>query len=189
MYLRYVLTQAWRLFFIVCEIGLYVYLWVYLQSHFNKFVDVNDGSSSSNQIRVSRSSDLYEHHSTPVSKRVATFDIENANGTSATVTRPALWQSIMFVAKRTTMKKPLTHPKEVKRVLLLTAYPICYIVLWLPGIANRLLEATGRQSSALQILQTSTTFVGFANSLSFGWNEKIRSRAMFQRKLSRSENK
>lgn len=60
---------------------------------------------------------------------------------------------------------------EVRQVLLLSLYPMYYVVLWLPGVANRLAEATGHQIRWLNILQASTQFVGLANAVTFGWHE------------------
>lgn len=63
--------------------------------------------------------------------------------------------------------------QAIQRVLLLNAYPLAYIILWIPGIANRLIEATGHTSSVMQILQASTQLVGLANALTYGWNERV----------------
>jgi len=63
--------------------------------------------------------------------------------------------------------------QAIQRVLLLNAYPLAYIILWIPGIANRLIEATGHSSSVMQILQASTQLVGLANALTYGWNERV----------------
>ena len=61
----------------------------------------------------------------------------------------------------------------VKRTLLLNAYPIAYILLWIPGIANRFAEASGHTSRALAIMQCSTQFVGLANAITYGINERV----------------
>ena len=63
--------------------------------------------------------------------------------------------------------------QAIQRVLLLNAYPLAYIILWIPGIANRLIEATGHSSTVMQILQASTQLVGLANALTYGWNERV----------------
>ncbi len=63
--------------------------------------------------------------------------------------------------------------QAIQRALLLNAYPLAYIILWIPGIVNRLIEATGRQSKVTQFLQASTQLVGLANALTYGWNEKV----------------
>jgi hypothetical protein len=59
--------------------------------------------------------------------------------------------------------------RDVKRALLMNGYPIMYVILWIPGLTNRILEATGSNSSrVLAILQCSTQFIGFANSVTYG---------------------
>ncbi|KAF3914140.1 hypothetical protein AA313_de0207954 [Arthrobotrys entomopaga] len=63
--------------------------------------------------------------------------------------------------------------RRVRRVLLLNAYPAMYILLWIPGIANRLIEASGNSSRVTQFLQSSTQFIGLANAITYGWNERV----------------
>ncbi|KAL4258689.1 Glucose receptor Git3 N-terminal domain-containing protein [Pleurotus pulmonarius] len=67
------------------------------------------------------------------------------------------------------------NPREraIQRVLLLNAYPLLYIILWIPGLANRIIEASGGSSRVTQVMQASTQFVGLANALTYGWNERI----------------
>ncbi|KAG8162125.1 hypothetical protein KVR01_007890 [Diaporthe batatas] len=66
--------------------------------------------------------------------------------------------------------------REIKRMLLLNAYPIMYVLLWIPGLVNRFLEATGNtsQSRVLAALQSSSQFVGLANALTYGFNTTLR---------------
>jgi hypothetical protein len=67
--------------------------------------------------------------------------------------------------------------KKIQRSLLLNAYPIAYVLLWLPGLINRFVElTTGRTNFALQVLQSSTQFVGVANAITYGFNERVRRR-------------
>jgi hypothetical protein len=64
--------------------------------------------------------------------------------------------------------------REIKKMLLLNAYPMLYILLWTPGILNRLVEATGHKSRVLAILQCTTQYVGLANAITYGFNEHLR---------------
>ncbi|KAL1870743.1 hypothetical protein Daus18300_005063 [Diaporthe australafricana] len=66
--------------------------------------------------------------------------------------------------------------REIKRMLLLNAYPIMYVILWVPGLVNRFMEATGNtsQSRVLAALQSSSQFVGLANALTYGFNTALR---------------
>ncbi|KAG8156855.1 hypothetical protein KVR01_013268 [Diaporthe batatas] len=69
--------------------------------------------------------------------------------------------------------------KEVRRMLLLNAYPTLYVLLWIPDIVNRLMEATGTAPSNTRIvgaLQSTSQFVGFANALTFGLSATMRRR-------------
>ncbi|KAE8353201.1 hypothetical protein BDV28DRAFT_148324 [Aspergillus coremiiformis] len=63
---------------------------------------------------------------------------------------------------------------EVHRVMLLNGYPVFYVLLWLPGLLNRLMESLGCKVQWLQILQASTQFVGLANALTYSYNEGFR---------------
>ncbi len=64
--------------------------------------------------------------------------------------------------------------REIKKMLLLNAYPILYVILWLPGILNRLLEAAGKPSYVLTIMQCSTQYIGLANAITYGFNEHLK---------------
>ena len=77
-----------------------------------------------------------------------------------------------------------TNPRyiAIQKMLLLNAYPLAYIILWIPGLANRLYEATGRSSPGLQIAQASWQLVGLANAVTYGWNEGVA--AQFRKKFA-----
>lgn len=69
--------------------------------------------------------------------------------------------------------------REIKRMLLLNAYPIMYVILWIPGLVNRFLEASGTTPSntrVLAALQASSQFVGLANAVTYGFNTALRTR-------------
>lgn len=61
----------------------------------------------------------------------------------------------------------LARKQNISSMMLLRAYPVLYILLWIPGIANRIAEATNHPSKALQILQASTQFIGFADAIAY----------------------
>ena len=63
--------------------------------------------------------------------------------------------------------------QAIQRALLLNAYPLAYIILLLPGLANRLVEATGHRSKIAQFMQATTQLVGLANAITYGWNERV----------------
>ncbi|PHH64216.1 hypothetical protein CDD81_4830 [Ophiocordyceps australis] len=74
--------------------------------------------------------------------------------------------------RRTAPKLPA--PPNLKRMLLMNGYPIAYIILWLPGIINRLTESLGTSPRWLRALQSSTQFIGFVNACSYGFSEHLR---------------
>ncbi|KAK8009616.1 hypothetical protein PG989_000549 [Apiospora arundinis] len=66
---------------------------------------------------------------------------------------------------------------NLRRILLLNGYPVLYIVLWIPGIATRLVEAVrGSSPPWLVVLQSSTQYVGLANAVTYSWNEQMTER-------------
>ncbi|CCT70653.1 uncharacterized protein FFB20_02783 [Fusarium fujikuroi] len=67
---------------------------------------------------------------------------------------------------------------EIKRMLLLNAYPFMYVLLWMPGLVNRLMEASGNPNSKTinVALQAPTQFIGLANALTYGFNHYLRNR-------------
>lgn len=64
--------------------------------------------------------------------------------------------------------------REIWRMLLLNMYPVTYLVLWIPGIANRIAEGMGYEVRALVILQSSTQFIGLANASVYVYKEHKR---------------
>ncbi|KAH9862680.1 hypothetical protein J1614_010773 [Plenodomus biglobosus] len=78
-----------------------------------------------------------------------------------------------------TAQTPLRRPsrstrtidREVWRMLLLNMYPVTYLILWLPGMLNRITEGMGHAIHALVILQSSTQFIGFANATVYIYQE------------------
>lgn len=62
---------------------------------------------------------------------------------------------------------------NLRRMLLLNGYPIAYIILWLPGMANRLAESVGTSPKWLTALQASTQFIGLVNALTYGLTEQM----------------
>lgn len=79
-----------------------------------------------------------------------------------------------FPIRRDTLEVEL----EIKRMMLLNAYPFMYVLLWMPGLINRLMEASGTSTSRTTVaaLQVSTQYVGLANALTYGFDHHLRDR-------------
>ncbi|OWP01765.1 hypothetical protein B2J93_3427 [Marssonina coronariae] len=54
--------------------------------------------------------------------------------------------------------------KQILKLLFFNAYPIAYVLLWVPGFINRFVEYSGNSSRGLAIAQASTQYVGLANA-------------------------
>lgn len=65
-------------------------------------------------------------------------------------------------------------PPNMKKMLLLNGYPLGYIILWIPGIANRLAESVGHSPPWLNALQACTQYIGLINALTYGISEQMR---------------
>jgi hypothetical protein len=194
-YLRYALTHAWRILFIIIEICLYTYLHIWLRRHYQRMVVslrsvdiVPAGSSDSRRTPSSLDSSKYQGGSHG-------YYEQNGASSSILVDREGAGSSRPKIAADSTSKWSLsqmtglrgTHQashslannlryQAIRRMLLLNAYPLAYIILWIPGIVNRLIEASGHSSNVMQAIQASTQFVGLANALTYGWNERIATR-------------
>lgn len=90
-------------------------------------------------------------------RKQAHFDTSNTSSSTAT---PGFRSSVM------------PPPPNLKRMMLMNGYPLAYIILWIPGIANRLAESLGTSPVWLKALQSSTQFVGFVNAVTYGFSEQ-----------------
>ena len=61
----------------------------------------------------------------------------------------------------------------IQRALLLNIYPVGYIILWLPAIANRLIEATGHSVTVMQFVQVTRQLVGLAHAWTYGLDKRV----------------
>ncbi|RPA97929.1 family A G protein-coupled receptor-like protein [Choiromyces venosus 120613-1] len=163
-YIRYALTHGWRFFVIFTVIALYTYLHFFLRDHFSELRDASNGSTGTFRSRLQRDllrrqNEQQQGRTPPCPPPVAV--VSTASGPQGK--SHAIKQSY----------QDSDYGKKVSKVLLMKAYPTFYVILWIPGIANRLVEASGRSSTTLQLMQASTQFVGLANAITYGWNERI----------------
>ncbi|TFK31354.1 G protein-coupled glucose receptor regulating Gpa2-domain-containing protein [Crucibulum laeve] len=192
IYIRYVLTHGWRFLFIFIEVGLYAYLHIYLRGHYRTLARVMESQNSTHELsNLSGSKTILniKPSQSPSTSMLASSKKDMMDPSlHAGSTLPiqfedkkikTKWTHILSHRQRmetsTNGQAEKNHPrhKSIERILLLNAYPLAYIILWIPGIANRLIEASGHTSIVMQILQASTQFVGLANALTYGWNENI----------------
>lgn len=61
--------------------------------------------------------------------------------------------------------------QETWHWFLLSAFPLSYILVWIPGLANRFVELSGNSSSWLSALQAMTQLTGLVNAMVYGLRE------------------
>ncbi|KKY31807.1 putative glucose receptor git3 [Diaporthe ampelina] len=154
--LRYALTHGWRIAIILLTVLLYAYIWCDAATR---------GWSPLQKPAQTRST---KQHIFYPAVPVMTLEPERDGARES----------------HEGINAPLGHrgrgfEREVRRMLLLNAYPTMYVLLWIPGIVNRFMEATGTSPSSTRIvgaLQSTSQFVGFANALTFGLSATMRRR-------------
>ncbi|KAF4563030.1 hypothetical protein EYR40_007252 [Pleurotus pulmonarius] len=167
-FLRYVLTHGWRYLFMLIEICLSIYLYIFLRQHFRTLRVPVISSVPADSVQSPSFSPM-SFAKSDVGEKQETYDmpVDTLGSPNAiAISSPRIPPSTIFQVES-------LRYKAVHRILLLNAYPFFYIVLWIPGLANRIVEASGHSSKVTQILQASTQFVGLANAITYGWNERI----------------
>jgi hypothetical protein len=164
-----VMTHGWRYLIILIILVLYTYLYFFLRKDFRALAAASGGSPSR------RGGGFFKR------KKLNTFN------TSHSEPRPTQDEGDSVKLSTYTSSRPIGGPalfvdtsnahgdryNKIKKVLLMKAYPTWFVILWIPGLVNRAMEATGHKSKVVALLQTSTAFIGLANTVTYGWNEGL----------------
>jgi hypothetical protein len=189
--MRYLLTHAWRIAIFVATIGIYTYIYIYLMRAYGK-LDVGNtvatgtngtvlsdlGSNAGRQIRVRSSvTTSYETDKQPLTAQ-NTFSKSDTIHETDEESGPGADDSPTDPDNHTKVSAPYNpqqraRKQAIRKMLLLNGYPILYVILWIPGIANRITEAFGHSPVWLRALQASTQLVGLANALTYAYNEQL----------------
>ena len=199
--LRYALTHGWRIAVFITTIAIYTYVYIYLRRVFGKFrmdsssittttnhtatgLDVGGESSDTQHILFPTSAvsleldDRSDRTREPMDERALDKRApQEVSSASDDLTHPQEQNPREFVQQSSGAKKReprVPTPPNLKRMMLMNGYPIAYIILWIPGMANRLAESAGNSPRWLRALQSSTQFVGLANSLVYALIEQKR---------------
>lgn len=197
---RWTLTHGWRVAIFFTTIGIYVSIYVILSRVYGTWNIASTGMSGNHtgasQVRSRNDVELQEQNTRNVT--VTVNDCENGQGQqvgqaqapSSKISFPPpkaqqpSWESQgkASVPQLSTNETVLrSRRREIRSILLLNGYPIMYIILWTPGILNRVVESTrGKSPLWLTVLQSSTQFIGLANALTYGWNEGLRQQIVLQ---------
>ncbi|EME83467.1 uncharacterized protein MYCFIDRAFT_164643 [Pseudocercospora fijiensis CIRAD86] len=203
--LRYALTHAWRISIFAATIAIYTYIYIHLMRTYGKLAistatgtaDTDDNLTAlsdlppasdapKRHIRVRSSITTYHSHHAD-EQPLAPFPTISEKGDASSAESPA-WpiglaeredgtrNGQITVVASANQARARARKQAVRKMLLLNGYPICYIILWIPGITNRIYEAFGPSPIWLRALQASTQLVGFANALTYAYNEQFNQR-------------
>ncbi|KAH8659353.1 hypothetical protein BGZ60DRAFT_415099 [Tricladium varicosporioides] len=191
--LRYALNHGWRFLIIIITISLYIYLYFYFRSHFSEIRNLRRPSEHA----ITGPANLEMKHESEIGKdsfedfkmrneeefMIKPFDpnddtvpissskaLTNITSYTTTITTSSSITPFSYQHEASLTRKQA----EIQKVLLLNAYPIAYVILWLPGIVNRMVELSGNSSRVLFILQSASQYVGLANAITYGYNEGIK---------------
>ncbi|KAG7145104.1 hypothetical protein HYQ46_006151 [Verticillium longisporum] len=162
--LRYGLSHGWRITIFFVTIVIYTYIYIKLKRVFKGLRNMSTATGTrrktDHMVTVPSDPDnndtqkiLHGYNNDPVTQSTVT-----ASGTDS---RP-------FEASR------MPAAPNVRKMLLMNGYPIAYIILWMPGIANRLAESVGKSPRWLSAMQASTQYIGLINALTYGLSEQMR---------------
>lgn len=203
--LRYSMTHGWRFAVIFGTVAMYIYIWAYLRRHLTPGLHGRRHHQPSYSVPTTTETgstlDRFWRKTGFQAMRDEEIEMKprpRAQSESIVVQPPLIrpsrdrpstahslagWRAqngtqqtdiSEFPMRRDTMEVET----EIKRMMLLNAYPFMYVLLWIPGLVNRLMEASGKSSSSTisTALQASTQFVGVANALTYGFNHHLRDR-------------
>lgn len=210
----YTLTHGWRIAIFIATISIYSYVYFHLKQVFGKINISTDDSAALDDLQLNTIEDVPdESQNTPKHPRVPFIGApsnsdkqlllmeggNSCNEVSDDGIQTLTTQEQAFGDDARSASCPNFEPlketnasknRAIRRMLLLNGYPILYIILWIPGIVNRIVEIVkGKSPVWLEALQASTQLVGFANALTYAWNEQLYARAMASWKRIRRRNR
>ncbi|VUC29226.1 unnamed protein product [Clonostachys rosea] len=183
--LRYSLTHGWRLFIFFATFLIYTYIYIHLKRVFRRIrsvaTELSEASYNSSIAEGSYTQNSDNHQvpqpdSFPLVDGPQVIRTESARGQISRLAASSQPQA--GTVKSFHSKSLMPPPPNLSKMLLLNGYPIAYIILWIPGIANRLTESlNGASPRWLKALQASTQFIGLVNAMTYGISEQMRQKA------------
>jgi hypothetical protein len=171
--LRYALTHGWRIAIFLTTICIYTYIYIRLtRTYGNIWARTNESRATEEESQLCPISlSVPDTPSAPKSEAgtLSPYNIELAQRQNSTQKQAAI-----TTVDTNNSQTLVSRTKELRRFLLLNGYPILWILLWIPGMANRASELkTGKSPTWLQAAQATTQLVGLANVLTYAWTEKF----------------
>ncbi|KHN94049.1 Glucose receptor Git3 [Metarhizium album ARSEF 1941] len=197
--LRYALTHGWRIAIFIATITLYTCIYIRLKRVFNRVILTRPTTSTRHRSQLTATID---HQAQDTQEILASdsftesYDLDSYSNHSLVPQGPSDDMATMTRSSRNPGPKPywpvqdppanpptpatttrfssMPVPPDIRKIVFLNGYPIVYIILWIPGIANRIAESRGGSPRWLTALQASTQFVGLANALTYGFGDQMR---------------
>ncbi|KAG8362157.1 hypothetical protein FVEN_g72 [Fusarium venenatum] len=200
--LRYGLTHAWRIAIFLATVAIYTYIYIRLRRLFSSLKDGFQSSTTRGDTIYMRSRIDRDNTEPSDTQRIwvtttvaASYELESLEiskgdqGGSVSSDGKVQW-SACAAPEAPSPEAPCTNHTQqssnppgpyrhgptspnLRKMLLLNGYPIAYIILWIPGMANRLAESVGTSPKWLTGLQACTQFVGLVNALTYSFTEQM----------------
>lgn len=209
--LRYGLTHGWRIAIFLTTVTIYTCIYIKLRRLFSSLQLALSSSpgTASNRSRTGPDTIVPSdsHHIWITTTVEASYELESrsASGQDQGKQGPnngKTQRSAYSIHRPPSAQVPCTNTTQqssntaetsrsapaspnLKKMMLLNGYPIAYIILWIPGMANRLAESLGTSPPWLTSLQSCTQFIGMVNALTYGFTEQMQ-RAIQVRMKKRS---
>ncbi|PNY23879.1 Uncharacterized protein TCAP_06183 [Tolypocladium capitatum] len=191
--LRYALSHGWRIAIFFVTIFIYTYIYFTLRRMFKNLRSVSsshgtrpgqeyqapapsDSDNDTQKILVNQSVSVrHEMHSIPRTPDSPEHDSSNGfNAVKGPNQSRVVIQGIPSSDDTQFQASRMPAAPNVKKMLLMNGYPLAYIILWIPGISNRLAESVGGAPRWLNALQACTQYIGLFNAVTYGMNEQMR---------------
>lgn len=186
-YLRYVLGHGWRFLIFLIVIGCYGATFFSVRRRLGQ-------RNRTPTLDRSYSFSMYTSNAPDVNASMVNNELIRGKQTMPTMVREAVTRASSSERNRETGLEAAQDAKQMaqkrlgikprirvvqssnldhdtKHWLMLSLFPLAYIVVWIPGIINRLIELSGHSSQVMTMLQASTQLTGFVNALVYGFRE------------------
>ncbi|KAJ4387586.1 hypothetical protein N0V93_008181 [Gnomoniopsis smithogilvyi] len=185
-YLRYILGHGWRFVIFIIVIACYISIFISVRRRL-------DQRNKTPTLNPRYSFSMYTDSASDVNVSMVHDELVRGKSTMPTMVREAVTRNNSARNKETGLEaaqdakheaherlgiKPRVRvlpssqlDRDMRHWLLLSLFPLAYILVWIPGIANRMAELLGYQVDALTALQASTQLTGLVNSLVYGFRE------------------
>lgn len=202
--LRYALGHGWRFLIFLIVIGCYGAIFISVRRRLgqrnrsptlDRTYSFSMYTSSAPAVNVSMVNNelIRGKHTMPTTVREAVTRASSSErnretGLEASQEAKQTAQKRLGIKPRIRVVQSSSLDHDTKHWLFLSLFPLAYILVWIPGIVNRLIEISGHSSVTMTMLQASTQLTGFVNALVYGFREhKALQRQKLQARRARTK--